>query len=199
MRDSWYGDSRDIVKWSAVLHLASRERLSTILHVAMFRADRRPTLQSASETISVPDAVWTHFRNLPAVCAVGAQMGVTIRVLDDPFDARNRRSYFEAVATVVAESGASKAVLLDPDTGIAPASATAEHVTVSDVETVWNALRAGDWLLLYQHRWRNKEWLAIAESKFMTACRVPRVDVFRAEGQPSDVAMFAAQTTAEAR
>src|SRR5271169_3122065 len=40
MRDRWYGDNRDLVKWATLLHLAHTNRVGTILQVAMYRADK---------------------------------------------------------------------------------------------------------------------------------------------------------------
>ena len=33
MRDRWYGDDPDVVKWSAVVHLARREAIADVLYV----------------------------------------------------------------------------------------------------------------------------------------------------------------------
>ena len=46
MTDRCYGDDRDVVKWSDLVHLAQREAVSKVLHVTMYRAD----CQSASLT-----------------------------------------------------------------------------------------------------------------------------------------------------
>ena len=45
MRDQWYGDNRDLLKWSTLLHVALRERLSAILQLALHRPNAEwPTL-----------------------------------------------------------------------------------------------------------------------------------------------------------
>ena len=51
MRDQWYGDKRDMVKWAALLHLAQRERLSAILQVALYRPNCAGQLRLADATI----------------------------------------------------------------------------------------------------------------------------------------------------
>ena len=39
MRDWWYGDKRDIVKWGAILVLARKQSINTVLQVALYRPD----------------------------------------------------------------------------------------------------------------------------------------------------------------
>ena len=193
MRDTWYSDARDLLKWGALIHLATRERLSTIIQVAMFRPGKRPTLENRSGTSEIPEVVWAHFRDLNGIQALGRTAGVEITVIDDPFGAKSRAKYFERVAARLQETSGSRAVLLDPDTGFEPGKVTAKHVTGDDVRMVWKALGVGDWLLLYQHRWRNKDWINQANSKFVRVCREAEVELFRATKSPSDVILLGAR------
>jgi len=88
-----------------------------------------------------------------------------------------------------------KAVLLDPDTGLAPKTASRKHVTGDEVEKIWKELKRGDWLVLYQHASRKSIWTPKGRKRFADACglEVRKVQVFRSPGIASNVAFFAVQ------
>ena len=48
MKDTWYGDNRDIVKWGTLAHLAARESIKTIVQIPYLRPGDRPPLQTGS-------------------------------------------------------------------------------------------------------------------------------------------------------
>jgi hypothetical protein len=193
MRDGWYSDDRDLVKWAALAHLVHREHLGAVVQVTMFRPSKRPTLETASGQIEVPEAVWSHFRDLRAVRDLGEKAGFQVSVIDATFASKSRRAYFSLVSDALRGMRKAKAVLLDPDTGFEPGKASAKHVTADDVGVMWDALAEQDWLLLYQHRWRQATWKEDATRRFADACGTPTVEVFRASGKPSDVILLAAR------
>ena len=192
MRDNWYSDARDLVKWAALVHIAKREQLRAIVQVAMFRPGKRLTIETGSGRVEIPQGVWAHFRDLRGIQTLGRTVGVEISVIDEPFAAKDRGPYFGRVVEALQRISGSKAVLLDPDTGFEPDQPNANHVTGGDVRAIWNALGAGDWLLLYQHRWRDKQWISHANSKFAGVCGGTNVEVFRASASPSDVILLGA-------
>jgi hypothetical protein len=193
MRDSWYSDDRDLVKWAALVHLATREQLRAVVQVAMFRPGKRVTLDTVSGVITVPEAVWAHFRDLRSIRALGEAVGLEISIIDDRFASKHRVVYFKRVAEALRRMLGPKAVLLDPDTGFEPGKPNAKHITGGDLRTTWDALGAGDWLLLYQHRWRDTRWKEDARSKFRGACDGADVEMFRASGSPGDVILLGAR------
>jgi len=85
----------------------------------------------------------------------------------------------------------SKTVLLDPDVGIAPANAGAEHVTENDVMAIWETLSSGDWLVVYQHASRTKQWLSYAVERLSRICSGKEVTVFSSRQIAWDVAFLA--------
>ena len=129
MRDQWYGDKRDIVKWATLLHLAQRERLSTILHVALYRPNHDwPTLRSKRGERTMPDPVVSHFRNLHDIQRLATSTGIQIKVFSVLF--QDRSAYFaDACQRIESLRGDPLLVFLDPDTGIAPKIVRLEHVT----------------------------------------------------------------------
>ena len=89
-------------------------------------------------------------------------------------------------------------VFLDPDTGIAPKRAKLEHVTDSELEQIYGAMRKGDLLVFYQHARRRKEWRKETRSQFARALDMPekQVATFTCPEIASDVAFFAVQKQA---
>ena len=176
MRDRWYGDDRDVVKWSALVHLAQREAVSKVLHVAMYRGD----CQSASLTtgygpVVLPPEVVRHFRDLDDVQRLAGATGLAIEVVKDPFV--DRASYFSSICKRVRGQGTPVIVFLDPDVGLASESAGLEHVTSAEVAAVFASLHPGDHLVCYQHARRQKDWRGRARRAFANAPGIPSFDV----------------------
>ena len=194
MRDIWYGDRRDRVKWGALVHLARSQGLSKIVQVAFYQRLTDPKLLMDDVPISVPKEVWDHFSDLRNIEKLGESTGIEIVVLDRVFDSIRRREYIREVIQILRQHSASpKIVFLDPDTGIEPARAKAEHVTMEDVKEIWEVLSTRDWLAVYQHASRRGDWLEIGKQKFRQACEVEHVKVFRSCKIAKDVAVFAAR------
>ena len=54
MRDWWYGDKRDVVKWGTILVLARKRSILVVLQVALYRPDRPTyhlTVDGTSESL----------------------------------------------------------------------------------------------------------------------------------------------------
>ncbi|MFH0979919.1 MAG: DUF6569 family protein [Planctomycetota bacterium] len=68
MRDQWYGDNRDVVKWAVLVHLAETHQLKKILQVAFYRpSDTVPMLTAGRRRAPISPAVINHFRNLEQI------------------------------------------------------------------------------------------------------------------------------------
>lgn len=185
MRDRWYGDDRDIVKWSAVLHLARREGLADVLYAAMYRPDDDwPPLATARGPAVLPGEVVRHFRDLDDLQRLGARAGLRIATVKEPFV--DRAAYFRRLCGRVGQYAVPVLVLLDPDIGLAPeGGAGPEHVTSDEVAALFAALRTGDLFVCYQHARRQKDWRGRARRAFANA---PGVPSFEVEALRSDVA-----------
>ena len=140
MRDSWYADKRDLVKWGTLAHIAERERLQLIVQIPYARIGPRPPLRTRDTDVEIQPAIWNFFRNLSAVEALGKTLGRQVAVLPDIFDPRQRQKYNQIVVNHLRSLQSPKVVLLDPDTGLAPGKHSAEHVTPADVQVIWNAV-----------------------------------------------------------
>ncbi|MEE2791542.1 MAG: hypothetical protein VX453_07925 [Acidobacteriota bacterium] len=176
MRDRWYGDDRDVVKWSALIHLAQREAVSKVLHVAMYRVDSPPApLTTAYGRVDLPPAVFRHFRDLNDVQRLAEATGLAIEVVKEPFV--NRASYFSSICDRVRAQNMPVIVFLDPDVGLASELSGLDHVTSTEVAAVFASLHPGDHLVCYQHARRQKDWRGRARRAFANAPGVPSFDV----------------------
>ena len=50
MKDIWYADNRDIIKWSVLLRLAEQYKAAQILQVAYYRPSRFATIEISTTT-----------------------------------------------------------------------------------------------------------------------------------------------------
>jgi hypothetical protein len=119
MRDTWFADKRDLVKWGTLAEIAERENLSTIVQVLYFRTGERPPLQMEGNSTEIHPAVWHFFRNVRSVESLGPKLESEIVVIADEFKPNKRSAYRQVVAHRLTELRKPKVVLLDPDTGIA--------------------------------------------------------------------------------
>jgi hypothetical protein len=159
-----------LVKWGTLAHLAEQHSLAVIVQVAYLRLGTRGVLLSGKNEVPISPAVWSFFRNVTAVVSLGDLLHRRVVVIDAPFIPQRRRQYRQAVVESVRGVASSKIVLLDPDTGIAPAKPSGKHVTAEDIAAVWEVLQPGDWIAVYQHRSRSKTWKEDARDRFAAVC-----------------------------
>jgi predicted nuclease of restriction endonuclease-like (RecB) superfamily len=90
-----------------------------------------------------------------------------------PGSMTDRRSYFDEALRVLDAALAHDErviVLLDPDTGIEPPSGgSSAQVLQAEVAAVFQKLRAGDVVVVYQHSRRSADWLDATKRELATA------------------------------
>lgn len=195
MQTQWYGDKRDLVKWGTLVHLCTEHKLRTIIQVP-FLTDGEVSHKLSVDNLpcEFPMAVWRHFRDLRHIKRLGRSAGLSIRIIPDPFSHGQRALYIQRVCRLIHEtSKRPKVVFLDPDTGIEPARASKRHVKVAEIELLWWHLCKGDWLVLYQHALRRKDWPREQSSKFAAGCKGTRVRTFSCGSIAKDVVFFCAE------
>ena len=201
MRDWWYGDNRDVVKWGTVLVLARKRSIPVVFQVTFYRPDRpnyHLTVDGASEPL--PIEVIRHFRDIDHIQRLAENVELRIDIHKDLFQWRAefrtradfRKAYFADVTSRIKQYGETIIVLLDPDTGIAPETCGYEHVTRQEIQGVLRAMKFGDVLLFYQHaRLGNGDWLNTTREEFRQSVGkgVP-VDTITCNEIANDVAFF---------
>ena len=192
MRDLFFGDRRDRVKWAVLVHLARANRLRTILQVAYARCTENPSLEGPGRSIPVDHAVWQFFSALERVSELGPSLGVAIEVLDAPFAHTSRASYAALVKDRISHLERPALVFLDPDTGISD-SPDAMHASRAEVRLVWGALQPREWLVVYQHADHTSTWLDRRRNLLKDWCGRVDVAVYTGRQIAGDVAFLAVE------
>ena len=172
MRNIWFGDNRDIVKWSTLLHVADHYNLKHILQICFLNSQDFPPVIIDGREFQVPGPIIQFFRdvnNAKNICS-----NVTISIFDEPFN--DRAVYLAHAINFISNYNSPKCVFLDPDTGLAPSKANRTHVTNTDVHKIWQSeyMNIGDMLVIYQHQTnRNgKAWIEEKQLQMATAIEV---------------------------
>jgi hypothetical protein len=191
MKDEWYGDKRDIVKWSALLHLARKNGLRNILQIAYFRKSKWAQIFIDGEGNDIQNEVLDHFRDVNDINNIVPNINVNII----NFILNKRRTYFPIILNAIDEyKDENKIIFLDPDTGLAQRKATLKHVLPSELKEIWQKLRVEDLLVLYQHKTTRKRnnWVEEKRKHFAEAVGVAddAVKIARSPGIAGDVVFF---------
>ena len=169
MRNEWYGDERDLVKWQSLLYIARREGIERVCQIAMCidAGPRNLVIRHLDgETVECQDVreqVNDHFHrhnNLEQTRSLGQVFGIDIHVRLDPFTHATRRQYFEDVLQEIEDSTLRTVWFFDPDTGIEPehGAPNEKHVKLSELAAAFESLPTGHYLACYRHSWRAPEW-----------------------------------------
>ena len=180
MKDKWYADKRDLVKWSVLTHLAKRFSATQILQVAYYRPDIYADIEIEGKPHAIPAEVINHFRRITNI--TGLKGDVPIHVYDKVF--ANRQEYLRGVRKHISSFGAPHIIVfLDPDTGLEPTKPGLEHVLKGEVSAIWQDMKKGDVLVFYQHELRfEKLWIKKKQYELATALGVAPADIKIAHG-----------------
>jgi hypothetical protein len=191
MRDKWYADNRDLVKWGVLLTLADWHAAKHILQVLYYRPTEWAQLELDGEQVPLPAAVIRHFRSVTAAAAIDAS--VSIEALTDT--CVNREDYHRLVLDRICSRRATPGIVfLDPDTGLESRMPSLDHVLDSELGELWTELKAGDVLVFYQHQ-TNKNgqpWITPKKEQFERAIGLPfgSTKLARSEQIARDVVLF---------
>lgn len=192
MRDKWYSDNRDLVKWSVLLLLARRFRAGRILQIAYYGPSDFATVEIDGHRHDVPSEVLSHFRDIRKVVALTSRPRIT--VFDSAFEGRD--SYLHAVKNLIASFADEHCVVfLDPDTGLEPSGTSGpQHVLNREARVIWGALPPEWVLVFYQHQTNRsaRAWVEPKRVQFAESIGMPLSEVKVAAGPKiaSDVAFF---------
>lgn len=195
MRDEWYGDKRDLIKWGVLLDLEQRYKAKQILQVLYYRPSEWKPMEIDGDKVELNPEVLRHFRNPFSVSKIACKS--CIKVLRKPFVRRDTYQS-EVLKRIRLRTELPRVIFLDPDTGLEPrGKATLKHVLVSEVREIWKTLSPGDVLVLYQHQTNRNgsEWIQPKRRQFEKALGIGqgKSKVGRAEGIAKDVAFLFAQ------
>jgi hypothetical protein len=149
MRDRWYGDKRDLIKWGVLLRLAGSFEARRILQLAFYRASEFGQLVIDGQAQDIPEEVIAHFRNLRTIGSIGSEIRVT--VFDPAFE--DRATHLQAVLALLRAFAQERCIVfLDPDTGLESQNPSLDHVLNDEASAIWNNMKSGDVFVFYQHQ-----------------------------------------------
>jgi len=191
MKDEWYGDKRDLVKWAALLHLANEYRVQRIVQVAYFRKNRWKSLLIDGVEKDIPPEVISHFRNSSKIINLASNPEIVFI----NYILINRSSYHKVILGEINKYKDKRNIIfLDPDTGLEPRNPTLKHVLVSELAEIWETMPRGDLLVFYQHKTNrnNSPWIPAKRKQFAAALGISINDVKEAHSPEiaSDVVFF---------
>ena len=181
MRDRWYGDKRDLVKWAVLFQIAEVYNAKRILQIAYLNSTEYPSIRVSEFNLPVPMGVIDHFRNIRNAETIKGSAEVS--VFDEPFE--ERESYHRKVLECIASLPGDRCVVfLDPDTGLQPKYPSMKHVLDQEAGEIWNALKPGEIFVFYQHQTTTsgKPWVEGKREQLAKALDVSREKLLIAEG-----------------
>lgn len=209
MRNQWYADNRDIVKWASLTRLAAKHNCFFIIHVAMLRPDRfdpaHLQLEINGDRDGEPITTAYHwFRDIKLIERQTFAPDIKVHVIGDNFKwtpeystrETARRAYFENVVKLINEHrDTSLIAFLDPDTGIEPANAGWEHLTEQDIKGIFQAIKTGDLMVVYQHQQREDGWIESRRIQLANSinANIENINSYTCTLLASDVVLFAIQ------
>ena len=192
MRDKWYSDNRDLIKWSILLLLAHRSNADRVIQMAFLNASEFGDIEIDGERHQIPQEVLSHFRDIGNITALSRHPRISV------FDCslHDRNSYVRAALDFIASFSQELCVVfLDPDTGLEPnGGGDAKHVLNTEARAFWDALPKGWQFVFYQHETNKagKPWIEEKRAQLASAIGVSVNDVGVALGQKiaKDVVFF---------
>lgn len=193
MKDQWFGDARDLIKWGTAVRLVRRERLCWVLQIAFKTLELvAPVLESVSGTEPIDDGVLRFFRDIRRASELGEKLGIPIVVHDEPFPGAGRAQYVDGVIRAIQGRGLGPGlVLLGPDTGLSDRPSD-RHVSPAEVAAIWQVPSPGDCLMVYQHAHRTRTWVERRSKQLRAVLGGAPVEVFTSSNGVRDVAFLAA-------
>jgi hypothetical protein len=194
MRDKYYSDNRDLVKWATLVHIALEYGLQTILQVPYWRPENaHPHFNFMGKRLAISSKVWTFFRNIHSITRLGPEIGLSIAVIDKEFDPDCRQAYVSEIKAGIKNARRPLALFLDPDTGLQPKRCLPEHTAITEIQELWPVLKPGEWLILYQHARHTLDWSESVANELSSLCNNMKVNIVRSDDVGKDVAFICVQ------
>ena len=191
MRDRWYADNRDLIKWGVLLRLAVSFEAPRILQLAFYRPSEFGQLVIDGQAHNIPEEVIAHFRNVRTIGSISSEIRVT--VFDPVFE--DRPTHLQAVLALLPAFGRERCIVfLDPDTGLGPQNPSLDHVLNDEARTIWTNMKNGDVFAFYQHQTNRagQPWIEPKRSQLAEALQVQpdAIKMAQAPDIANDVVFF---------
>jgi hypothetical protein len=194
VRDTWYADNRDLIKWGVLLRLAAMFEAVRIIQLAFYRPSEFGQLLIDGQECDIPEEVIAHFRNLRTIGSLGSKVRVTVF---DPL-LQDRAAHQQAALALLPAFGQERCIVfLDPDTGLEPRTPSLDHVLALEARAIWDVMKSGDVFALYQHQTNRagQPWIEPKRAQLAEALGVPiqALNIGSGPGIAQDVVVFYTQ------
>ncbi len=183
MRDIWFADNRDLVKWSVLFHLAEQYDAKRIIQIAYYRPSFFDKVSIDEKDVSIPNDVTGFFRDIQNIKQMRSK--VKVDVFDSPFGKDRNAYHNEAIEFIQRFNQDRCIVFLDPDTGLESKNPKFEHVLNREAKMVFNALKPADVLVFYQHQTNRNgsPWIDEKKNQLAGALELPKSQIKIASGR----------------
>jgi hypothetical protein len=193
MKDIWYSDNRDLVKWSVLIKLAELYDANQILQITYYRKSEFREIIIDGDIYQLPEEVTDNFRKIRNIEELNSD--IAISVFDELFE--DRQKYYKKMIQYLSEYKDIKCIVfLDPDTGLQPPKRKPgyEHVLDTEVKMIWKAMQKDDILVFYQHQTNRtgRDWVKPKKAQLSRAIGVSKdfVKVAKGTNIAKDVAFY---------
>lgn len=193
MKDVWYADNRDLIKWSVLITLAQNHQAKKIIQITYFRPSEFSEIVIDGQSYKLPQQVISHFRDITNIQKMITDFQV--EVLMEEF--KDRDKYLTTTTDFISSHSVEKCVVfLDPDTGLQPTKTKLNHTHVSnqEIEKIWEHVKIGDIFAFYQHQTNRNgsPWIEEKREQFSRAVNIPLdcVKIAHSQSISKDVVFF---------
>ena len=179
MRDIWYADNRDLVKWAVLFILAKKFKAEMIFQIAYYSQSDFGKIRINGKAMEIPNEVISHFRNILNIKNIGSP--IKVRVFKEIFKKEGRKEYHNKAMKQYPKQRCI--VFLDPDIGLErKVNANLGHVLKEEAKIIWDKTKLGDVFVLYQHHTHRSRWIERKRLQLERVLGAPRGSVKIAKG-----------------
>lgn len=181
MRNQWYGDPDDHMKWTSLIYLAEQHNITQIVQIAMDPNPPTPITsipgmgQEAERMQDIAPQVSRYLhetKSFSRITNLGVPYGIEISTWQGSFATATRTNYRNELLQLIANTPEPTIWFFDPDTGIEPDTPNKNHVLISDLRESFQALPTNHVLACYQHNTQHEDWRVTKRQDFANALKV---------------------------
>ena len=204
MKNQWFGDDADHLKWTGLIYLTQEHSIDHIVYITMLTESYRTVTpltlldDNAAADHQIANQVSDFFfelKRLSRIDDLTSQFGITTEIPEIEFNHYRRAAYFCEVTALIQHTDSPCVWFFDPDTGIeAPTRRDPTHIFIEELRAAWNAMTTGDILAYYQHERRrtDENWRTTTRNQFAAAINVPPKEIIMLESPNENDAILLA-------
>ena len=198
MRNEFYCDALDVLKWTRCLELAQLHGVARIHHLAFLTPDRgRGEGNKRNDRRDADPAVRAYVRDEREAFIADPRLkdvrrgallssylkSILVTVDARPFEQRNRSTWIGEAARSLRDIQQPAVILLDPDNGVGDKHPTDAHVRPEEFAVLFSSVLPKSVLVVFQHQQRRRGWADASRSSLSTTLGSDAA-VTHADGDP---------------